>query len=162
MVFGLLNSDFWLFVKTVGEKPHGCSLRKHTQSEPIGPNNWYWKESTPSKDAAAWQRAWRKANPDKVKNTDLKKMFGITLQDYQRMAEAQNYRCAICGGFETGVDKQGVPRRMPVDHCHATGKIRELLCSVCNRALGGFRDRPDLLRKAAEYIEKHLDTPQPT
>lgn len=153
--------DFWLFVETVGEKPHGCTLRKHIQDQPIGPDNWHWKESIPSKDAAARQRMYRARHPDRIKNSDLKKSFGITLQDYQRMAEAQNYQCAICGELETGTDKQGVPRRMPVDHCHATGKIRGLLCSACNKALGGFRDRPDLLRKAAGYVEKHLDTPHP-
>jgi len=153
--------DFWLFVETVGKKPHGCTLRKHIQDQPIGPDNWHWKESIPSKDAAARQRMYRARHPDRIKNSDLKKSFGITLQDYQRMAEAQNYQCAICGELETGTDKQGVPRRMPVDHCHATGKIRGLLCSACNKALGGFRDRPDLLRKAAGYVEKHLDTPHP-
>lgn len=154
--------DFWLFVEEVGDKPDGHSLRKHIQTQPIGPGNWYWKESTPSKDAAAWQKAYRNRHPERIKNTELKKRYGITLQDYQRMAETQNHRCAICGELETGTDKQGVPRRMPVDHCHATGKIRELLCSACNKALGGFRDRPDLLRKAAEYVEKHLDTPHST
>lgn len=153
------SDDFWLFVGTVGSKPDGHTLRKTNQTKPIGPGNWYWKESTPSKDAAAWQRAYRARHPERVKNTDLKKLYGITLQDYQLMAEAQNHRCAICGELETGVDKHGVPRRMPVDHCHATGKIRELLCSACNKALGGFRDRPDLLRKAAEYIEKHAAQP---
>lgn len=151
--------DFWLFVETVGEKPYGCTLRKHIQDQPISPTNWHWKESIPSKDAAMRQKTYRAQHPERIKNTELKKLYGITLQDYQRMAEAQNHRCAICGELETAVDKQGVPRRMPVDHCHATGKIRELLCSACNKALGGFRDRPDLLRKAAGYIEKHLDFP---
>lgn len=148
-------NDFWLFVGVVGERPDKHTLRKIDASKPLGPDNWYWKESTPGKDAAAWQRAWRNRNPEKVKNAELKKMFGITLQEYQRMSETQNHRCAICGDLETAVDKHGVPRRMPVDHCHATGKIRQLLCSACNKALGGFRDRPDLLRRAAEYVEKH-------
>jgi hypothetical protein len=155
-------ADFWLFVGAVSPKPDGHTLRKTDRAKPLGPGNWYWKESTPSKNAAAWQKAYRNRHPDRIKNTELKKLYGITLQDYQRMAEAQNHRCDICGELETAVDKQGVPRRMPVDHCHATGKIRALLCSACNKALGGFRDRPDLLRKAAEYIEKHLDTPAAT
>lgn len=155
-------NDFWVFVEAVGTKPDGHTLRKVNAKQPLGPGNWHWKESISSKDAAAWQKAWRKANPEKVKNTDLKKLYGITLQDYQRMAESQAHRCAICGEYETAVDKQGIPRSMPVDHCHATGKIRELLCSACNKALGGFRDSPSLLRKAAEYIEKHLDSPPAT
>lgn len=148
-------NDFWLFVDTVGEKPDGHSLRKYKKEDPIGPGNWYWKEAIPVKNSAERQRIYRQRHPDKVKSHSLKKMYGITLQDYQQMAEAQNYVCAICCEREVGVDKNGIPRSMPVDHCHTTGKIRELLCSACNKALGGFRDRPDLLRKAAEYIEKH-------
>jgi hypothetical protein len=151
--------DFWLFVNTVSPRPDGHTLRKTDPKKPIGPDNWYWKEAISSSNKAVYAKKWRDANPEKTKNSELKTRFGITLQDYQRMAEAQNHRCAICGELEIGVDKQGVPRRMPVDHCHATGKIRELLCSACNKALGGFRDRPDLLRKAAEYVEKHLDAP---
>lgn len=155
-------SDFWAFVDSVSPRPDGHTLRKVDAKKPLGPGNWYWKEAISSVNKAVYAQKWRNANPEKVKNADLKKMFGITLQDYQCMAESQNHRCAICGELETGTDKQGVPRRMPVDHCHATGKIRELLCSACNKALGGFRDRPDLLRKAAEYVEKHLDSPAST
>lgn len=154
--------DFWLFVDAISPKPDGHTLRKHKKDEPIGPGNWYWKESTPSKDAAKWQKAWRERNPEKVKNTELKKMFGITLDDYRRMSEEQGHCCAICGRKETSVDAKGAERFMPVDHCHKTGKIRALLCSACNKALGGFKDNPDLLRKAAGYIEsfygKTVDT----
>lgn len=150
------SDDFWLFVDAVSPRPDGHTLRKHDLKQPIGPGNWYWKESTPSKDAAAWQKAWRERNPEKIKNTNLKKTYGITLEEYNRMSVAQNHCCAICGGKETRVDKNGAVRFMPVDHCHKTGKIRALLCTSCNTALGGFKDDPELLRKAAAYIEKYL------
>jgi hypothetical protein len=149
-------NDFWLFVSTVNPRPDGHTLRRYSNNKPIGPSNWYWKESTPSKDSAAWQRAWRNKNPEKVKNSALKKSYGITLEDYQKMSEKQNHSCAICEEKETAVDAKGAERFMPVDHCHKTGKIRALLCSSCNKALGGFKDNPDLLRKAAKYIEKHI------
>lgn len=150
--------DFWAFVEAVSPRPDGHTLRKKDSKQPLGPENWYWKESIPSKDAAAYQKAWRQKNPEKVKNADLKKHFGITLDEYRKMSEAQEHKCAICQEPEKAVDALGVERFMAVDHCHSTGKIRKLLCAVCNKALGGFRDSPALLRKAAEYIEEHLDT----
>lgn len=53
--------------------------------------------------------------------------------------------CAICGSSEN----------LHVDHCHTTGKIRDVLCRECNIGLGHFRDRPDLLLLAIEYLRKH-------
>lgn len=156
------SDDFWVFVDAVGERPDKHTLRKYNNKKPIGPGNWYWKESYPVKDAKAWQKNWREQNPDRVKNISLKKMYGIGLDEYNKMLATQNYSCAICGGKETRVDRKGAIRFMPVDHCHKTGKVRALLCTSCNTALGGFKDDPDLLRKAAIYIEKHLapNTPE--
>jgi hypothetical protein len=54
------------------------------------------------------------------------------------------------------IDKDGAPRSMPVDHSHATGKVRALLCTSCNRGLGFFKDSPELLIEAAKYLELHL------
>lgn len=61
------------------------------------------------------------------------------------MADAQDYRCAVCGEPPTR-------RRLDVDHDHKTGAVRGLLCSDCNIALGKFRDDPDRLRAAADYL----------
>jgi Recombination endonuclease VII len=61
------------------------------------------------------------------------------------MAKAQDYKCAICGE----------EKRLVVDHDHATGDIRALLCDDCNKGLGSFKDNPDNLLKAAYYLEKH-------
>ena len=152
------TDDFWSFVDAVSPRPDGHTLRKKDAKKPIGPGNWYWKESIPSKNAAIYQKVWREKNPEKVKNAELKKHFGITLDDYRRMSEVQDHKCAICNEPETAVDAKGAERFMAVDHCHKTGKIRKLLCAACNKALGGFKDDPDLLRKAAKYIEQHLDT----
>lgn len=150
--------DFWAFVKAVGPRPgKEYQLRKHKNSEPIGPGNWYWYEKigVSSKNYNEWHKAWRKRNPDKEKNIYLKKMYGITLDQYEQMSEAQGHVCAICKNKEASVDSMGAPRMLSVDHCHATGKIRALLCSACNKSLGGFKDDPALLRKAIEYVEKH-------
>lgn len=153
------RDDFWAFVKDVGERPEGYTLRKHFNEKPIGPDNWYWKEPIDSDDKAEYARKWRNTNPEKAKNADLKKSYGITFKEYNQMAHRQNNRCAICGQKETSTDRNGAPRLMPVDHCHKTGVIRALLCSQCNKALGGFKDDPVLLRKAAEYVEKYKQNP---
>jgi hypothetical protein len=63
------------------------------------------------------------------------------------LLSAQDGRCAICGA-ERGT------RRLAIDHDHTTGFIRGLLCVRCNTGLGSFRDDPELLRKAIEYLDR--------
>lgn len=90
------------------------------------------------------QRAY---DPAKNKDCKLRKTYGITLEEYNAMLESQGGVCAICGGTEPA---EG--RMMAVDHCHATGKVRGILCSCCNRALGLFRDNTDYLKSAINYL----------
>lgn len=78
--------------------------------------------------------------------------FRITEADYEAMLFAQDGRCAICRKPESLTFK-GRTRRLAVDHCHGTGKVRGLLCAHCNQALGKFDDEPSVLRRAAEYLE---------
>jgi hypothetical protein len=83
----------------------------------------------------------------------LEKEYGISIAEYREMLQMQDGRCGLCGadspGKQTGTDK-----KMYVDHDHQSGKVRGLLCSRCNVGLGMFRDDPELMRRAAEYIEK--------
>ena len=152
------RDDFWLFVEAVGEKPENHTLRRNGTNLPIGPGNWYWKESTPSKNKAKYQREWRKNNPDRVKHHEMKKRFGISGEDYDHMFDQQQGVCAICKRPETAKDKDGGPRMLAVDHCHETGKVRGLLCTGCNTALGGFKDNVQLLDAAKNYLLNHVDT----
>lgn len=149
------RADFWVFVAAVTPKPDGCSLRRHRVNEPLNPDNWFWKEPIRSENGADRARKQRVYNPRAAKNYDLKQKYGITVDDFDRMAHEQNYCCAICHRQETSVDKLGLPRRLAVDHCHTTGKVRALLCTNCNKSLGGFKDDPRLLREAAAYLERH-------
>lgn len=71
----------------------------------------------------------------------------------RRRAQIDRDTCDICGSKET-VTRGGKVRLPSLDHCHKTGQWRGLLCSRCNTGLGMFQDHPDLLRAAAEYIEK--------
>lgn len=97
------------------------------------------------------RRKWVSANPDiqalLTRKSALKRKYGITPEQFDAMRSAQGGRCAICG----------VPGGLVVDHCHATGRVRSLLCDKCNRGLGCFNDDPDLLRRAAEVIGAFLD-----
>lgn len=67
----------------------------------------------------------------------------------------QNGTCAICNQPEIVKNNQGQIISLAVDHCHVTGKTRGLLCFCCNVGLGVFKNNPNLLRKAAEYLELH-------
>lgn len=95
----------------------------------------------------AMSKKWRDANPDKVKENTIKKRYGIDLAQWQTMFDAQDGKCIICGTHQFELKKE-----LAVDHCHTTGKVRGLLCIRCNRAIGLFRDSPDLLDKALKYL----------
>ena len=78
--------------------------------------------------------------------------FGITIDEYDRMLEKQEYKCAICGGIG---DVRNRYRMLSVDHDHKTGKVRGLLCFKCNFLLGNARDDVSILQKAIDYLEEN-------
>lgn len=86
---------------------------------------------------------------EKEKNRKLKKKYGITIEDYKKMVLAQDNLCAICG---SNSDKKS----LHVDHCHKTGKVRELLCARCNTTLGRLNDDINLIKKMSLYLQRHL------
>jgi len=79
-----------------------------------------------------------------ARKTGLKK-FGITIEEYESLSQEQNNACAIC-------KKEEINKSLAVDHCHASGKIRGLLCAKCNQALGLFNDDIKTLNTAIEYL----------
>jgi hypothetical protein len=94
-----------------------------------------------------WQNNLAKALQTRMR-ASLKANFGITLEFYFEMLEAQKGVCFVCKQTcKTG-------RRLAVDHCHATGRIRGLLCHACNCALGRTNDDPEILRGLANYLER--------
>lgn len=95
---------------------------------------------------------WYKPNDAWAKS--LKRLYGIDQSEYERMFEEQRGLCKICGNSETSRYK-GVIKRLAVDHCHSSGRVRGLLCSHCNRGLGLFKDTPDFLFKAIKYLEEN-------
>lgn len=78
----------------------------------------------------------------------LRRYYGMTIETYERMAAEQGGRCAICR-------QRPMKKDLNVDHDHVTGQIRRLLCGPCNRGLGQFKDNPEFIRRAAEYLEAY-------
>jgi hypothetical protein len=85
-------------------------------------------------------------DPIKVREKELKRKYGISLQDYDAMLAQQHAACAICRRTFDGTPC--------VDHCHATRVVRGLLCSPCNQGLGCFDDDIDRMQAAADYLRR--------
>jgi len=83
-----------------------------------------------------------RANPDLVKHWDLRRYYGITLEDFNTMAKSQNWLCAIC-------DRK---KKLSVDHDHKTGVVRKLLCRSCNLGIGLFEESIKRLQRAIHYL----------
>ena len=92
---------------------------------------------------------------DKSKEYRLMRKYNVTTEEYKKMVLTQENKCAICGNYETSKNKFGQLRELSIDHCHKTGKVRKLLCSNCNSALGMFNDNIEILRNAIDYLKKY-------
>lgn len=108
--------------------------------------NSQWHQENRAASAARHTRN-RDAKPAQYRRAHLGRKFGITLEQHDAMLAQQDSRCAIC--------YSGFGQTPHVDHDHQTGAIRGLLCSKCNTMLGMAKDSPDVLRAAADYLEKH-------
>jgi protein-arginine kinase activator protein McsA len=93
---------------------------------------------------------WNKRNPKKrrinSRRHKLKKQYGITPEKYNEMSSLQEGKCAICDRTE----------KLVVDHNHATGKVRSLLCRLCNSGIGYFKEDVTIMRKAIKYVTKRV------
>lgn len=85
----------------------------------------------------------------RTRNSNLKRKFGITIDEYDEMLFEQGGECFICG------EKQNGNKELSVDHDHVTGKIRSLLCSRCNTFVGYVESNPNLLSKVMDYIKSY-------
>jgi len=108
-----------------------------------------YRESVKERQAV-WAKEYNKNNRDKIRYKHLYDKYGVTKEWYFEQLEKQDNKCAICSCEEP---KGNGNVHFHVDHCHSTGKVRGLLCSSCNTALGNFKDSTELMRKAIEYID---------
>lgn len=102
----------------------------------------------------AASKKWKQNNQDKVKDYHLDNGYGIKIEEYNSMLAAQNGACKICLKPESSLDSRSkLPKKLAVDHCHKTGKVRGLLCYNCNRGIGLLKDDYDIVQRAAEYLK---------
>jgi hypothetical protein len=97
-------------------------------------------------------KEWHKRNPKKLKSGQLRFKYWPecttdgAMVKYEELKTQQGNVCAICKKGELTKD-------LAVDHCHKTKRVRGLLCENCNRAIGLFKDSPELCRSASDYLE---------
>jgi len=117
-----------------------------------------WARRNPEKKKAIQARNEAKngeRNARSRRNAKLKHDHGITVDEYEAILENQSGGCAICGSRSAN---NGSRTNLFVDHCHETSAVRGLLCNPCNLGLGNFMDNPELLIKAANYVDKSRRT----
>lgn len=159
-------TEFWAFADGVGEAPSPKHrLIRPDSTKPFGPGNCEWKApltdfSIEDKASRAeWQKVWYAQNPRRERNADLKKRYGITVEEFEVKVIAQKGLCAICNRPERAAVRNGKARSLAVDHDHVSGAVRDLLCTGCNSGLGHFEDNSELLKAAAAYLERHRKPP---
>lgn len=108
--------------------------------------------TTPEEKAekAAYMRAWHARNPRKMKEYELRNRYGMTLDEYDAMLEAQGDTCPIC---QRQFNPDPKKRDKVIDHDHETGKARGIVCAKCNAILGRTSRDVEILRRAIAYLE---------
>ena len=123
-----------------------CKETKHVSN--FWPDYPYCKNCSKAR-ARSYYADNRERESQRSRKSRLKYMYNMTEEDYDAMILKQMGLCAICGKppKENSI--------LYVDHCHKTGNVRELLCTHCNSAIGHAHESPEILRRAALYVEKH-------
>jgi predicted TIM-barrel fold metal-dependent hydrolase len=115
-----------------------------------------WREGNREKYLEAARQAYHRRDPEHVSRVNrarrLKQNYNMTPDEFDAMLTAQGNRCAICEASDP------THTNWVVDHHHATGKVRGILCSPCNVALRKDRDTVEHLRRALKYIEQFEST----
>lgn len=114
---------------------------------------WHCIECRIAIDRRPWKREYDKNRYHTQKETAYldpyyRRVYNISLDDYKVLLAKQNGTCAIC----QQVCSSG--RRLAVDHCHKTQKVRGLLCGSCNQAIGLLKDNKEIMQSAIKYLEK--------
>lgn len=123
-----------------------------------------WRERN-LKKVRAQARAYYHRNKERVLDAQRERVaknpwmhrtrdYEITSEQCEEMFREQKQSCATCHAAlsHTAPSKKFRPH---IDHDHETNRVRAILCAGCNMALGQVNDRPDLLRKLADYLERH-------
>lgn len=95
---------------------------------------------------SCWRKDYR-INQNPLENSEVARLIGFTIEDYNRVFKEQNGLCALC----RKPPKEG--KRFDIDHDHKTMQFRGLLCNNCNRGIGHLKHDSEVLRRAATYLE---------
>jgi recombination endonuclease VII len=98
----------------------------------------------------------RPRSPLSTQDRYLRRHYGITQAEYDQRFIEQNGRCAVCKRPEFTTGKLGKLKRLSVDHCHASTRVRGLLCQACNAGIGLLQENPAVLSAAISYLQKVL------
>ncbi len=96
---------------------------------------------------------WASKNPRRIRDGNLQRNYGISLEKFEQIKRDQNGTCAICLTSELRYSTRH--HDLSVDHNHLTGKVRGLLCNNCNRAMGMLKDNFEIVLQAARYLHEH-------
>jgi hypothetical protein len=102
--------------------------------------------------ANAYRRRWAAENPEKAEAQRQRKRlrrYGLTIEQYDDIVCRQNNRCGVCRCSLAEIES----KRIHIDHCHVTGRVRGVLCEQCNLGIGKFKENAEALARAAEYLQ---------
>jgi len=132
-----------------------------TESEVYTSKSYVWPQCLACKKIS--NDKFKDKNPDR--DTNILKSnfyanngaFKLNKLEYAKLLDEQNNVCAICKKPEYIINGKinRIPKRLSIDHCHKSGKIRGLLCHRCNVSLGSFNDSIETLQSAIDYLKKH-------
>lgn len=122
-----------------------------------------WRKNNPEKYRASVLRNYKNRDKEKtllysrspqrkiaMRKYELKKQYGLTVEQYDILHEVQNGVCNICHNPDN-------KRKLSVDHNHLTGKVRGLLCRTCNLAIGNIKEDVQIAENIIIYLKKHTD-----
>jgi len=151
-------------------KPHGnCIIDEWTFRDDLTSTQKHYrrhreKRLSKAKEVKRWQtnRPCRKEEQEKARKTwsemsfeeraeyHYKKKYKLSYSEVENKLEQQNNKCVCCA---TPLTLKGENRGV-VDHCHSTGKIRDILCNHCNKVLGLVKESENTLQNMLNYLEK--------
>jgi len=130
---GLCNSKLW--VKNNTERAKEMKRNQEKKRKELNKEDFLEKKRINSKKNSKWSY--------------IKRKYNLTKEDYYKMFELQNNRCKICNNI------LGSGKKVHIDHCHVTSKVRGLLCQKCNHGLGIFNDNIQLFYNAIQYLQQN-------
>lgn len=98
---------------------------------------------------------YKRTSPTTPRNRKAEKLqlrYGLTYEQWEAMRQAEDCRCMICG-----ISEDELGKKLDVDHCHDSGKVRGLLCNPCNTMLGHARDKVEILEAAVAYLKENSE-----